>query len=220
MPGEDGLPTYEEVMGLERVLPQKIVQKINETRSSETSVAGKCCFVCTGLFLFLIFPLIGICMIIVGSINLQDCVESMLPTWLLVGGISIILFYSLFMLPCIGCVMFCFGQCSASCGIQTLSTSLMALDFLFGVIWFGLGCYWSWTSKIEAFSVSDKKDELLTSLETGSGVLDEPKAYECSMSVYWLSLGLTVSPFLLALLVAPSLCAVKRIEKTSKVENL
>ena len=226
MPGDDGLPSYDEVMGFERVLPQnisrEIIRQISDTNNGERSSSNKCGLALAGLIFFVVYPILGFFMIIVGYGNLYVCYDTMLPKWLFVGGSSIEIFYILFILFCIGfCTRDESDRFATSSGLQTFSTSLMTLDVLFGVVWYGLGCYWSWSAKLSAFEVSrkDENGDLLTFLETPQTSyedVDVTAGEHCDVSVYWLALGVTISPFILALIIGVFLCITKRATEPSE----
>jgi len=221
MPGEDGLPSYEEVMGFERVFPQNISKQLNR-QISETnqnvatgSSSNKCWIGVAGLIFFIVVPIVGVFMIIVGSGNLYACEGTMLPKWLLVGGSSVVFFYVMFALFCIGfCTRDATDRFATNSGLQTFSTSLMTLDLLFGVVWYGLGCYWSWSAKFATFSDSKKeREEFLTNLEhsdTDDEAEDDVKDGKCDVSVYWLALAVTILPTILAVFILIYFCASRR----------
>ena len=89
MPWEDGLPTYAEVTGLERILPHNIAREITRTISEPEEGTGSSrtamfwCLLVTGLAF-------GVLMTVVGGTTLTECPHSMLPTWLLGSGCSIL----------------------------------------------------------------------------------------------------------------------------------
>lgn len=137
MPDEDGLPSYEEATGLERMLPHNIGKEITraisqsqEDSDSSLSKCGACCCFLLTVFLFLLG--LGILMIVVGSTTMSQCWDSMLPTWLLAMGIAIVAAYVVPLLICC---------CEA---IASIASWLLAVDAVFCLLWFCCGCYWTW----------------------------------------------------------------------------
>eukprot|EP00091_Calanus_sinicus_P025219 TRINITY_DN9499_c0_g1_i1.p1 TRINITY_DN9499_c0_g1~~TRINITY_DN9499_c0_g1_i1.p1 ORF type:complete len:110 (+),score=23.74 TRINITY_DN9499_c0_g1_i1:66-395(+) len=95
MPGEDGLPSYEEATGLERMLPHNIGRQITraisqsqEDSGSNLSKCGGCCCFLITIFLFILG--LGVLLIVVGSTTMSECWDSMLPTWMVAMGIAIV----------------------------------------------------------------------------------------------------------------------------------
>ena len=105
MPGEDGLPSYEEATGLERMLPHNIGKEITraisqsqEDSESNLSKCGACC--CFLITIFMLILGLGVLMIVVGFTTMSKCMDSMLPTWMAAMGIAIVAAYVLPFLFC------------------------------------------------------------------------------------------------------------------------
>ena len=89
MPDEDGLPSYEEVTGIQRLMPQNVSRQITRSvRNSKNGSSSSSCF-STLLFPLLIwgpFLILAIFMISIGHANRYVCPHSWLPIWLMIGG--------------------------------------------------------------------------------------------------------------------------------------
>ena len=140
MPGEDGLPSYEEATGLERMLPHNIGKEITraisqsqEDSESNLSKCGACC--CFLITIFMLILGLGVLMIVVGFTTMSKCWDSMLPTWMAAMGIAIVAAY---VLP------FLFCCCEA------VASWVMAVDAVFCLLWFCCGCYWTWLGDNDA----------------------------------------------------------------------
>ena len=163
MPREDGLPTYQEATGLQRMLPQNISRQISSRiTDSEDDQSGFCCSsLCLCLCLaFVSILLLGILMILFGHPNIFHCPKSWLPIWLVVGGSNILIFYTLCLLFSL---RFCYKketwESEAIVKVESWVVCLIYMDTVFGLVWYVVGCYWTWRS-VDAMLYINRKIRL------------------------------------------------------------
>ena len=149
MTEEDEPPSYEEATGLKKILPQNIGRQITRALSQQDEEEGimddtadrcldKWCSkrFCIGMLLATALLGLGILLTIIGSH--ANCPYSMLPTFILVSGCSIIGAYAL----CI--LLFCIMLCGPSDSIAPLAGCMVCLGSVLLVGWWIAGCYWTW----------------------------------------------------------------------------
>jgi len=154
MPDEDGLPSYAEATGIQRMLPQNISRQVSR-RVNKDDNSGLCSPGCLYPILACAPVLIlGILMIIIGQPNIFNCPHSWLPVWLVGGGIIILIFYALCLLFSL---RFCLNkkgkqeeqqQPQTEQGARSMAWVIFLIygDILAGLIWYAAGCYWTWRS--------------------------------------------------------------------------
>ena len=206
---DDGLQTYEEGTGLRKILPHNISNQISRRFSqpgADTTVFCSGVFWCVLLVFILPLPLLGILMILAGQPNLAICPHSMLPTWLMVAGSSILLFC---FLSIIMCIRFCIKnnvQHDENSRPQSCTAWLISIDILFGMVWYGFGCYWTWTSVNVTMFINSKRSQGYEDELWFSEALDEA----CVGPVLWFSFLGTTLPFLYVIISICLACVAKK----------
>lgn len=207
MPDADGLPTYEEVTGVQRILPfhlsrqitERIVERDEDVRSPTTTQQNviPTPFCNTRLAWYLTFvcvPIIvlGVLMLIVGAPFIEGCGESWLPIYLAVGG-SICLLFSIL------CLIFGLRLCMrkqarlVEAQMKQLSCLMMMIYLVIGlaIICFIAGCIVTWPAISEVNTIKN-------ALEANEPKADWWEASEkaaCEGPVLYLSLVSTIFPF-------------------------
>ena len=198
MPREDGLPSYEEATGIQRILPQNISRQVSR-RVNKDDNSGSCSPGCLYPILACAPVLIlGILMIIIGQPNIFNCPHSWLPVWLVGGGIIILIFYALCLLFSL---RFCInkggaqGEPQTEEGARSMAWVIFLIygDILAGLIWYVAGCYWTWRS-VDAMLFINRKiwygysEAAWWPQAEGKACNDGP--------VLWFSFFATIFPFL------------------------
>ena len=203
MPLEDGLPTYEEATGLERILPHNIARDITRAISQSeegSSTANKGLFWCLLVLGLILVLALGILMIAVGATNLVQCPQSMLPKWLLGSGSSVVAPYIIVLLFCLkGLVV---QRHRFDDGKPQLMAWLVAMDVFFAIIWYCAGCYWTWTSVKEQGEVQSS----VTVLSEDRMVKQASNSAACLGHVFWLCVIVTSLPIICIILVICKIC--------------
>ena len=158
----------------------------------------------------ILFPILGVVMVYFGNLYLDDCPQSQLPSWLLIEGIA---YPSLFLL---GMLSFCVYLCDG--GICTkLFLFLGLLDFLFSVVWYAIGCYWTWSS-VDSGGIK-KNSTVVMEDETYFPTIVVNEDNGCSDVVLWLAFSMTIAPlfaiFLCCCLVCKEICETELDEEES-----
>ena len=165
MPDEDGLPSYEEATGLDRILPPTIAREIRQRVTSQseegstttTTYSTMCCFT---LWSCLVCVLgYGILLVVVGLSNLAECPHSKLPQWLLGSGASVVGVYLLVLF--LSLKSLCFPRHRFDTGQPQFLAWFVAMDVLFACVWYCLGCYWTWSS-VSSWSARDNSEWIVT----------------------------------------------------------
>ena len=200
---EAGLPTFEQATGLQKILPHNISNQISLRFSqpgADTTLFCLGLFWCVLLIFILPLPLLGILMILAGQPSLAICRHSMLPTWLVVAGSSIM------------CIRFCIkngiAESDGNLRPQSCTALLMSIDILFGMVWYGFGCYWTWTSVNVTMFISSKRCQGYEDEDWFNAALDEASVGP----VLWLSLIGTILPFLYVIIIICLACVANKRE--------
>lgn len=210
MPDEDGLPTYEEATGIQRMLPQNISRQISR-RMNKDDKAGFCSTGC----LFPVFAcapilLLGILMIVIGQPNIFNCPHSWLPIWLVWGGKLIVSFYALCLIysPLILCNKAMEGAKSIARVIFLIFEAIIVINIygtiIVGMFWYAAGCYWTWHSVNKMLSIN-RKIFWYGYRETPKWRVAEKAACRDG-PVLWFSFFATIFPFLYVFIACAFCC--------------
>ena len=182
--------------GLSKEQPANVSRQISQRFTDLEEEYSSFCFSTACLIVFLAcvpVVMLGILMVLVGLPNIFHCTHSWLPAWLFISGVNIIIFYPLFLF----CALrFCFNRKArdpaervktGSCGV-----ALIYLDIIFGLVWFGVGCYWTWTSVHSVVTINKKISQGYTPVVWWGFA----EAAACKGPVLWFSLFVTIFPFI------------------------
>ena len=117
---------------------------------------------------------------------------------------------------CLPFVAVCFAIISVSTNspLRSCTQWMFVCNIIFGVIWYMVGCYFTWTSVHNKRTSTQSEATAPETKVDGHFFADEDDHYEeCTETVLWFSLAMTLVPILLIFFMCCAVCIGSKLDE-------